>query len=67
MWWCLSLARDDDADVSDGQGSVGLALRCSAVGDIDALRGIATDVGWTTIGCGLNEVAALFQSLLPLI
>lgn len=67
MWWRLSLARDDDADVSDGQGSVRLALRRPAVGDIYALGGIATDVGWTTGGCGLNEVAALLQSLLPLI
>lgn len=63
----LSFARDDDADVGDGQGSVWLALGCPAVGDVDALGGIAADVGWTTRGCGLDEVAALLQSLLPLI
>lgn len=64
---CLSLARDDDADVGDGQSRVWLALRRPAVGDVDALGGIATDVCWTTRGCGLDEVAALLQSLLPLI
>lgn len=67
VWGRLSLARDDDADVGDGQGGVQLALRCPAVGDVDALGGIAADVGWTTGGCGLDEVAALLQSLLPLI
>lgn len=64
---CLSLARDDDADVSDSQGSMWLDLRCPAVGDINALRGNATDIGWTTRGCGLDEVATMLQSLLPCI
>lgn len=67
MWGRLSLARDDDADVGDGQGGVRLALGRPSVGDVDALGGIAADVGWTTGGCGLDEVAALLQSLLPLI
>lgn len=56
---CLSLARDDDADVGDSQGGVGLALGRLAIGDIDALGRIPADVGWTTAGCGLYEVAAL--------
>lgn len=33
----LTLARDDDADVSDSQSGVLLALRRPPVGDIDAL------------------------------
>lgn len=44
----LSLARDDDADVGNSQRSVWLALSCPAVGDVDALGGIAADVGWMT-------------------
>lgn len=63
----LALARDDDADVRDGEGGVRLALRRPSVGDVDALGGIAADVGWTTGGCGLDEVTALLQPLLPLI
>lgn len=63
----LTLARDDDADVSDSQSGVLLALRRPPVGDIDALWGITADVGRTARGCGLDEVAALLQSLLPLI
>lgn len=63
----LSLARDDDADVGDSQGGVWLALRCPAVGDVNALGGVAADVGWTTGGRGLDELAALHQPLLPLI
>lgn len=67
MGRCLSLARDDDADVSDGQSSMRLDLRSSAVGDINALGGIATNIGWTTRGCGLDEVATVLESLLPFI
>lgn len=67
VWRCLSLARDDDADVSDGQGGVRLALGCPTVGDVDALRGISANVCWTPRGCSLDEVATLFQSLFPLI
>ena len=63
----LPLTRDDDAYVGDGQGGVRLALGCSTVGDVDALGGVTTDVGWATGGCGLDEVAALLQTLLPLI
>ena len=63
----LSLARDDDADVRDGQGGVRLALGGPAVGDVDALRGIAANVRRTAGGCSLDEVAALFQSLFPLV
>lgn len=63
----LSLARDNDADVGDGQGGVRLALGRPAVGDVDALRGITADVSRTAAGCGLDYVAALLQSLLPLV
>ena len=63
----LAFAGDDDADVGDGEGRVGLALRCPTVGDVDALRGVAADVGWPTRGRGLDEMAALFQPFLPLI
>lgn len=63
----LSLARNNDADVGDGQCGVGLALGRPAVGDVDALGGVAADVGWATGGCSLDYVAALLQSLLPLI
>lgn len=55
----LSLAGDDDADVGDSQSSVWLTLWCPAVGNIDALGRVAADVGWTTAGCGLDEVTAL--------
>lgn len=67
VWWGLPFARDDDADVCDGQGGVRLALGSPAVGDVDALGGITTDVGWATRRCGLDKVAALLQTLLPLI
>ena len=33
----LPLAGDDDAHIRDSQRSVGLALGCAAVGDVDAL------------------------------
>lgn len=64
---CLALARDDDAHVSDGQRGVHLALRGPAVRDVDALRGVAADVGRPAGGRGLDEVAALLQPLLPLV
>lgn len=63
----LSLARDNDADVGDGQGGVRLALGRPPIGDVDALGGIATDVSRAAAGCGLDYVAALLQSLLPLV
>lgn len=46
---------------------MGLALSCPSVGDVDALGGIAADVGWTTGGGGLDEMTALFQPFLPFI
>lgn len=67
VWWRLAFAGNDDADVSDGQGGVRLALWRPAVRDVDTLGGIAADVGRTARGCGLDEVAALLQPLLPLI
>lgn len=66
MWRRLPFAGDNDADVRDGQGSVGLALRSAAVGDVNALGGVPADVGRASEGRGLDEVAALLQPLLPL-
>lgn len=44
-----------------------LILRGSTVCDVDALRGVATDVGRPPRGRGLDEMAALLQTLLPLV
>lgn len=55
----LALAGNDDTDVGDGQRRVHLALRGPTVCDVDALGGVAADVGWPSRGCGLDEVAAL--------
>lgn len=67
VWGCLPFARDDNADVGDGEGGVGLALSGPAVGDVDALGGIAADVGWASRGGGLDEMTALLQPFLPFI
>lgn len=67
MWGRLPFARDDNADVRDSEGRVGLALSCPAVGDVDALGGIAADVGWASRGGGLDEMTALLQPFLPFI
>lgn len=63
----LPLARDDDANISDGQRRVGLALRGPAVGDVDALGGRAADIGRSTRGSCLDDVTSGLQLLLPLI
>lgn len=44
----LPLARNDNTDIGDSQGGVGLALRRTAVGDVDALRGGTADVSGAT-------------------
>lgn len=67
VWGRLPFAGDDDAEVGDSEGGVGLALGRPAVRDVDALRGVAADVGWTAGGRGLDEVAALLQTFLPLV
>lgn len=67
VWGRLPFAWDDDADVSDSEGRVELALSCPSVGDVDALGGIAADVGRTTWGRGLDEMTALLQPFLPFI
>lgn len=67
VWGRLSLAGDDDADVGDGQGAVRLALGRPPVRDVDALRGVAADVGGPAGRRGLDELAALLQTLLPLV
>lgn len=63
----LPLARDDDANISNGQRRVGLALRGPAVGDVDALGGRAADIGRPTRGRCLDDVTSGLQLLLPLI
>lgn len=63
----LALAGNDDTDVGDGQCGVRLALRGPSVCDVDALGGVAADVGRPPRGRGLDEVAALLQTLLPLV
>ncbi len=45
---CFPLAGDDDANISDSQRRVGLALWGTAVGDVDALGGRVADVGRAT-------------------
>lgn len=44
-----------------------LALRGPTVRDVDTLGGVAADVGRPPRGSGLDEVAALLQTLLPLV
>ena len=63
----LPLAGDDDADISDSEWSVWLALRSPAVGDVDALGGRVANVGRTTWGRGLDEVTSRLQFLFPLV
>lgn len=63
----LPLARDDDADIGHGQRGVRQRVRGTPVRDVDALGGVATDVGWATRGRGLDDVTARFQSFLPLV
>lgn len=63
----LPFAWDDDADVGDSEGRMELAFSCPPVGDVDALGGIAADVGWATRGRGLDEMTALLQTFLPFI
>lgn len=63
----LPLARDDDANISDGQRRVGLALWGAAVGDVDALGGRAADIGRPTRGRRLDNVTSGLQLLLPLV
>ena len=69
MWWRLALAGDDDADVCHCQGVLRLDGWCSAEGDENALRGggAVVDVGAAAIRCGLDDLAALDQTLLTLV
>lgn len=69
MWRRLALAGDNDADVRNCQGVLRLDGRRSAESDEDALRGggAVVDVGAAAVRCGLDDLAALDQSLLPFI
>lgn len=69
MWWRLALAGDDDADVCHCQGVLRLDGRCSTEGDEDALRvgGAVVDIGAAAVRCGLDDLAALDQTLLALV
>lgn len=63
----LPLSWDDDANISDGQRRVGLALRGPTVGDVDSLGGRAADIGRPTRGRGLDNVTTRLQLFLPLV
>lgn len=69
MWWCLTLVGDYDADVCHCQGVLRLDGQRSAEGDEDALRGggAVVDVGAAAVWCGLDDLAALDQTLLAFI
>lgn len=69
MRWRLALAGDDDADVRHCQGVLRLDGRRSAKGDEDALRGggAVVDVGAAAVRRGLDDLAALDQTLFTLI
>lgn len=63
----LPLSWDDDANISDSQRRVGLALRGPAVRDVDSLGGRAADIGRPTRGRGLDNVTSRLQLFLPLV
>lgn len=65
----LSLAGDDDADVRHRQGILRLDGLRSAERDEDALRGggAVVDVSAAAVRSDLDDLAALNQTLLPLI
>lgn len=65
----LALAGDNDADVGHSQGVLRLDGLRSAKGDEDALRGggAVVDVGAATERCGLDDLAALDQTLFALV
>lgn len=69
MWWRLALAGDNDANVRHRQGILRLDGWRSAESDEDALRGgrAVVDVGAAAIRRGLDDLAALDQTLLTLI
>lgn len=65
----FALAGDDDANVRHRQGVLGLDGRRSAEGDEDALRGgrAVVDVGAAAVRRGLDDLAALDQTLLAFV
>ena len=69
MRWRLTLAGDNDADVCHCQGILRLDGWRSAEGDEDTLRGsrAVVDVGAASVRCGLDDLAALNETLLALI
>lgn len=69
MLWRLTLAGDNDANVCHRQGILRLDGWRSAEGDEDALRGgrAIVDVGAAAVRCGLDDLAALDQTLLALV
>lgn len=66
MWWCLTLAGNNDTDVCDGQRGVRVILRGTPICDVDPLGGGATDISRATRGCGLYNLTVWLQFLLPL-
>lgn len=67
--WRLALAGDDDTDVRHRQGILRLDRRCSTEGDEDALRGgrAVVDIGTAAVRRGLDDLAALDQTVFTLI
>lgn len=65
----LAFTRDNDADVRHCEGVLRLDGRRSAQGDEDALRGggAVVDVGAAAVRRGLDDLAAMDQTLLTLI
>lgn len=67
--WRLALAGDDDADVRHRQRVLRLDRWRSTEGDEDALRGgrAVVDVGAAAVRRGLDDLAALDQTVFTLI
>jgi len=69
MWRYLPFTGDDDADVRHREGVLRLDGRRPAHRDEDALRGgrAVVDVGAAAVRRGLDDLAALDQTLLTLV
>lgn len=66
MWWCLSLAGNNDTDVCDSQCGVRVILRGTPICDVDPLGGGATDISRAARRRSLYKLTIRLQFLLPL-